>query len=462
MTSPLDSLTTPGTLRYAVAHAGNGDRIVLKADALAAGITLTQGELLLTQQNLTIDTKAGNDPVTISGDNLSRIFELATGASVTMHNLTIADGNAQTGHPADPHEGRGGGVVVDEGATLTINDSTVTDNSAPRLGGGIADYGTLTVNNSAVTDNHALGTYGGGIAVFSGAPFSAPFSASLTVKDSTVSGNTAFQNGGGIADVASTVTLNNCDVTGNSAYLYNGGGLNNHGGNLTISHSRVSGNSSNGSGGGIYNFAGASATVSDSSLSGNSAFFGGGICNVGTLMLSNSTLSGNSAFFGGGICNYGTLTLGNSTTLSGNSAVEGGGVSNYGTLMLSNSTLSGNSAGDGGGICNYGTLMLSNSTLSGNSASGDGGGIYNFGTLSLDLSDFLNNTAGLFGGGVANFRTMTVDHSDFLNNSAVISGGGIFTSLFGASLTISHSTVSGNGADDIFGVYVDGGHNTIA
>ena len=97
-----------------------------------AGITLTQGELLLTQQNLTIDTKAGQPPVTISGGNLSRIFEVATGASVTLHNLTITDGNAQTGNPADPHEGRGGGIVVDEGATLTITDSTVTDNSAPR------------------------------------------------------------------------------------------------------------------------------------------------------------------------------------------------------------------------------------------------------------------------------------------------------------------------------------------
>ena len=79
VTSALDDVTKVDTLRYAVAHAGNGDKIVLKADVLASGITLTQGELLLTQQDLTIDTKAGPAPVTISGDNLSRIFEVAPG-----------------------------------------------------------------------------------------------------------------------------------------------------------------------------------------------------------------------------------------------------------------------------------------------------------------------------------------------------------------------------------------------
>ena len=38
---------------------------------------------------------------------------LATGADVTLKNLIITGGNAQTGNLSDSHEGRGGGIVVD-------------------------------------------------------------------------------------------------------------------------------------------------------------------------------------------------------------------------------------------------------------------------------------------------------------------------------------------------------------
>jgi hypothetical protein len=54
VTSPLDDVNIHGTLRYAVAHAGNGDTILLTPAVGAAGITLTQGELLLGQQGLTV------------------------------------------------------------------------------------------------------------------------------------------------------------------------------------------------------------------------------------------------------------------------------------------------------------------------------------------------------------------------------------------------------------------------
>jgi len=107
VTSALDDVSQRGTLRYAVAHADNGDTILLTGAVAKTGITLTQGELLLGQQGLTIKS-AGNAPTRISGGGTSRIFEVASGASVTLSNLTITGGNGQTGNPADPHEGRGG------------------------------------------------------------------------------------------------------------------------------------------------------------------------------------------------------------------------------------------------------------------------------------------------------------------------------------------------------------------
>src|SRR5438477_2409575 len=93
VTSPLDDVTQRGTLRYAVAHAGDGDTILLTGAVAQAGITLTQGELLLTQQNLTIRSAAAPHPVTVSGGNSFRVFEVATGASVAFSNLTISGGN---------------------------------------------------------------------------------------------------------------------------------------------------------------------------------------------------------------------------------------------------------------------------------------------------------------------------------------------------------------------------------
>ncbi|NLE39155.1 MAG: hypothetical protein GX621_14120, partial [Pirellulaceae bacterium] len=173
-------------------------------------------------------------------------------------------------------------------------------------------------------------------------------------------------------------------------------------GTLTITNSTLSGNSAS-YGGGIYNHY-STLTVTNSTLSGNSAqHFGGGICNdYGTMNVTNSTVSGNSASSGsgGGIRNlYGTLDLTNST-ITGNSANNyGGGIDSYNSILdVTNSTISGNSASncDGGGICNaHGTLDVTNSTITGNSAR-NGGGIYSTGstgTASLGNTIVAANTA---------------------------------------------------------------------
>ena len=129
---------------------------------------------------------------------------------------------------------------------------------------------------------------------------------------------------------------------------------------LTITN----GNAGYDDGGGIYND-GSTLTVSNCTLSGNSATNGGGINNSGTLAVANSTLSSNSAVDGAGIFNDGTLTVATST-LSGNSATNGGGIFNEGyvggaTLAVSACTFSGNSGDYGGGIYNdarYGSATV--------------------------------------------------------------------------------------------------------
>ena len=174
---------------------------------------------------------------------------------------------------------------------------------------------------------------------------------------------------------------------GTSGFQHDGGGINNNG-TLTLTDSTVSGNTARGSyayGGGIGSYG--TLTLINSTVSGNTAGHGGGIWSKGTLTLTDSTVSENTATGtysqgGGGIWHEGTLTLTNST-VSGNTGDYGGGIVNGGTLTLIHSTVSGNTAKfPGGGIYNGGTAMLTNSTVSGNTAD-SGGGIYNGGTLTL-------------------------------------------------------------------------------
>src|SRR5262249_39676627 len=109
-----------GTLPWAVANAQNGDTIVLTGDAARNGITLAGSELILTQENLTIETEAGFSPAAISGGNLSRVFELANGASVTLDNVLITGGNGVSNNPAPTRypDCIGGGLPLQTRAPL--------------------------------------------------------------------------------------------------------------------------------------------------------------------------------------------------------------------------------------------------------------------------------------------------------------------------------------------------------
>ncbi|RMF54433.1 MAG: hypothetical protein D6746_14330, partial [Bacteroidetes bacterium] len=127
-----------------------------------------------------------------------------------------------------------------------------------------------------------------------------------------------------------TLELNNVTVR-NGITSFSGGAIfNNFGGTVTISNSTLSGNSATDYGGAIYNAG--MVTINNSTLSGNSAGFGGAIYNFGTVTISNSTLSGNSATTqGGAIYNGVTVDLTN-TIISANTAPSGGNCNNSGTI----------------------------------------------------------------------------------------------------------------------------------
>jgi len=381
--------------------------------------------------------------------------------------ITTANGNAEadtinlTGDitltavdNTDPIDGNNGlpSITADGGNKLTIDgmgNTIARDAAAPNFRIlHIAAGAEVELNNTTISGGEAAGidfpdSSGGGI-------FNR---GTLTLNDSTVSGNTAVVNGGGIRAYGE-VTLNGSTVSGNTTNL-NGGGIYANG-EVTLNGSTVSGNTTEREGGGIR--ADGGVTLTNSTVSDNTAGSGGGgIFANGGVTLTNSTVSGNTAVRrGGGIRAYGRVTLTNSSTVSGNTAErEGGGIYAYAGVTLTDSIVSDNTAESdgGGGIFTFGEVTLTNSTVSGNTADSGGGGIFGSG-VTLTNSTVSGNTANLNGGGIYTNGEVTLTNSTVSGNTAD-SGGGIF----GSRVTLTNSTVSGNTADSGGGIDVYGTYN---
>jgi len=136
----------------------------------------------------------------------------------------------------------------------------------------------------------------------------------------TISGGNAvqvFSIQSGKVGISGLTIANGYSSAGGGAILVSAG-------LLTVNNSTFSGNTSANCGGGIYNQF--TATVGNSTFSGNTSQFGGGICNAGVLTLTNSTLSGNTANVGGGIYNRAgsTLTLTNNIVADNTTTGEAG------------------------------------------------------------------------------------------------------------------------------------------
>ena len=236
VTNADDDVTETHTLRWAVANAVSGDTILLTA-AVKSPIVLTQGELVLSD-NVTIESVPARTP-TISGDGISRVFEISAGVTVSLMNLNIIDGNGVADNSSGTAAFDGSGGAILNFGTLTVISSTLSWNSAAIFnagsGGAIFNAGTLTVTGGSTLSDNA------GFIGFGGAIFNA---GTATVMGSTLSGNSANGDGGGIYnDSGGTLAISQCFVVNNSA-TGNGGGIFNNaaGGAVTVSDSTFCGN----------------------------------------------------------------------------------------------------------------------------------------------------------------------------------------------------------------------------
>jgi hypothetical protein len=203
------------------------------------------------------------------GGGIANEAILGFSATVTVSGSSILSGNSAI---AIDYFGRsiggfGGGIFSESSpgtvATVTVSDSTLSGNSATVGGGAIfqdtfAGTATVTVRGSTLSGNSARA--GGAIDNAAGTDNGA--GTTLVVQNSTFSGNTASDTGGGVYN-AGTATLQECTLSANTA---------------------------GSAGGGLFNAASGTLTIDDSDVCGNLAPLGADLYNLGTATLHDSTV----------------------------------------------------------------------------------------------------------------------------------------------------------------------------
>lgn len=202
----------------------------------------------------------------------------------------------------------GGGMFGIRGA-VTVAGSVVSGNTAADHGGGIRiQSGGLDVIDTVISGNKSTDEDGGGIA---------GLAATISIIRSTIAGNTSLDNAGGIENTAGRLDVIDSTISDNTATTRDGGGISTNTRNqfaaptTTIRNSTISGNSAGDDGGGIHadgrTGIAVAVTISSSTISGNSAGDdGGGLQVIGRpgtaaeLAVANSTITGNIASDRGG------------------------------------------------------------------------------------------------------------------------------------------------------------------
>ncbi len=153
------------------------------------------------------------DGATIDANSKGRVLNVASGANVTIKDITLKGGNATSG----------GCIYMNSGSSVTIKTGTsITGNNASQKGGGIySDGGTLTINGGTISSNtisspRASGDDGGiGIYIKGG---------SMTMTGGEISANNKTDN----AQTASYIRGGGIRLAGGTQFQMSGGKITNN------------------------------------------------------------------------------------------------------------------------------------------------------------------------------------------------------------------------------------------
>ncbi len=380
-----------------------------------------------------IDTAVDGDVVLVDDGIYTETINF-NGKAVTVQSVngpqnTIIDGN-RNGSVVTFASGEGSGSVLD-GFSITNGSGTVDEsNTIPRTyGSGIyCNASSPTISNCIISGNSTSAPFGwgGGGGIFCG-NFSSP-----TITNCNINSNKVAWGGGIYCEQSSSPIITNCTISDNTVQYY---------------------------GGGIYCDA-SSPMIRNCTISNNLATDtwseGGGIwCTASSLTITNCTISSNSATGensrGGGIrCSSSSSPTIMGCIITKNSAHDGGGIScSYSSPTVVNSTICGNSAtSHGGGIHCWKSLpRITNCNVIGNSATGTygrGGGLYcDDSSPTITNCTISDNTANNAGAGIS-----CIDSSSPVVINSILWGdiaGGSYNEVYLADwasfITISHSNI---------------------
>lgn len=513
--------TGAGSLRQAIAGAGDGDTITFSA--ALSGQTISLSSQIEIQDDVIIDGSNLQYPVAVIASNYVRIFLIDNLATVTINQIVM--GNSYD-------SGAGGGIIISHG-DLTITDCTLAGGEVTWFGGAIYNTGDLTISGSTIFGNVA-NSYGGAIynegtlelinsTIYdnsggSGGGVYNNLGATSTIIHSTFAENTTTNGGSGVQNLGTLTLVNSLlnDNTGGTAECVSSG-------TLTASHNLISDGSCSASYtsaflGPLADNGGPTQTMAIGYLS-SARNTGDGMyceladqrgvprdptCDIGTYEYATNLVVDSTADPGDGICDLaectlrdavatietngviyfhpslagGTITLSSEIAISGGLTIDGaalsppipvsGGGSTRVFHIMSGADVElshleitqGGGVVFGGGIYNEGTLQFSDSVISASDATNIGGGIYNASTLYVQDVTVSGNTAGLYGGGIYNTGSLTVLRSTFQGNDTGNRGGGIYGSS--STSTVQNSTFyDNNAAISGGGIYISGGTLTV-
>ena len=383
--------------------------VLLAAAPLRADVTVSDGKTVTFVNAVSNIVSAGGGTITVTTPiligNTNGDFDEESFDGESL--VTVSGGNTNSI------------FVVTNGGSLTLANMTVTGGSG-RFGGAmnIAAAGSATLMNCTFANNHVRGADG----------VSADSGTNSTGRDVAVGKNGMRGTAGSPADGGAIYNLGNlamfdCKILTNSAV----GGTGGDGSDGEDAGTRGGNGGAGGAGGAVA---------------------GGGVFNMGTIVISNCTFLGNVATGGAG----GVGGLGGSAIIGGvNGSAGATGTASGGGLftaapaddgLVLNSTFANNTAqgGDGstggtsgsgagqagprggdalgGGIENSGSLLITNSTFYENTASGGAGGDGGVGGVKGGAGGAGGSA---IGGGIYNAGDITVVNCTFSKGSA--SGG---------------------------------------
>jgi Domain of unknown function (DUF4214)/Fibronectin type III domain len=438
---PQTSTTTSECpLTQALSDAAAGDTVALATPGVEGtsstyyigNFTVATAGTSATSQ-VTIEPAVGiTDPI-LDGGGSGTVLTVNMDVFATAEGVSIQDGSTAPGTGGTAGSaGVGGALGGSAGGTGGLGG--IGGNGGN--GGGISNSGTLTVTDSTISGNS---TGSGGAGGQGG--------------DGGLGGTGNFSDGGPGGSGGIGGTGGTGGNGGRGAGIYNGG-------TLTVTDSTISGNTTgsggtggtgglggNGGDGDLGGFAGGLGGPAAAAGNGGTGGLGGGIYNGGTLTVTDSTISGNATGSGGtgglggdgaegGMGGTGSVGASGGPGGGGGSGGDGGngalggnggsgsGISNVGTLTVTDGTISGNTTGSGGTGGPGGNGGSGTSGAAGGTgtvgASGNGG---NGGNGGSGADGGPGGTGGL-GGGISNGGMLTITSGTISGNTTGSGGAG--------------------------------------